>query len=51
MHGVMRGGKPTSATQEKAKGLEQKRNILGRVKTAEIQTSAVKPANDGGGPG
>jgi hypothetical protein len=51
MHDGMRSRKRTGATQQKAKGLEQKRNILGRVDTPEIQTSAVKPANDAGGPG
>jgi hypothetical protein len=50
MHDGMRSEKPTGATQEKAKGLEQKHNILERVETAEMQSSAVKPANDQGGP-
>jgi hypothetical protein len=49
MHGGMRSGKPIGATPERAKGLEQKRNILERVEIAEMQTSAVKPANDDGG--
>jgi len=51
MHGRMHNGSPTGATQEKVKGLEQKRNSLGRVETGEMWTSAVETSADAGGLG
>jgi len=51
MHGRMHNGSPAGATQEKVKGLEQKRISLGRVETEEMQVSVVETSPDAGGAG